>query len=252
MPRIDAMPDDARPVLICDLDGTILDVNSFPLWILHLIAGRLPNLGFRKRARLSLRTQSLLLRRKLGRLDHRQLMREVQSAWHEAVGPDGDPATDWIKGLSRRRVRPILRPVLCRIGSGHADAVLATAAAGEYAIALGRELGFSHVLATRVRLGIDDDLNHREEKLKRVLEFLAVQNWSDRPLILLTDHIDDLPLIDYCAAVAWFGSPAGMRQAQALSNRKKFICCHGLDETAMARALSELTAHACSAETASS
>ena len=45
--RPDPMPRDARrPVLICDLDGTILRVNSFPLWILYLIAGRLPELGF--------------------------------------------------------------------------------------------------------------------------------------------------------------------------------------------------------------
>jgi phosphoserine phosphatase len=234
------VPDDATPVLICDLDGTILSVNSFPRWILHLIAGRLPRLALRGRVVLSLRAQRLLLARKFGRIDHRQLMRGAQCAWHEAAGLDGATASDWIRALSRRKVRPMLRTVLRQIAAGQTDAVLATAAAGEYAIELGRELGFRHVLATRVRLGADDELNRGGEKLKRVLEFLAEQNWMERPLVLLTDHIDDLPLIDHCAAVAWFGSAAEMPRV----NGTKLIACHGLDENAMSRALSELTAHA--------
>ena len=68
--------------------------------------------------------------------------------------------------LLRRRVRPAFEPLLQQIAAGEIDAVLATAAAGEYALPLGRQLGFRHVLATPCRLPPDGALNHREEDMQ--------------------------------------------------------------------------------------
>ena len=240
------MPPGDSPVLICDLDGTILRVNSFPRWISHIVFGRVPRLGFRGRAILSLRAQLVLLRRKSGGIDHRQLMRGIQLAWHQAVEAGAEPGSERLRASLRTSVRPALLPLLREIAAGEKEAVLATAAAGEYAIGLGQDLGFRHVLATKIRLERADELNSGEQKLKRVVAFLEEENWLMRPLILLTDHIDDLPLIHYCAAVGWFGSVAAMRRAKAVANGARFIDCHMLNATALSRALSDLSAHAIS------
>src|SRR4051794_18477511 len=92
---------DDTPVLVCDLDGTILRVNSFPFWLLHLIGGRLPGITPGARVRLSLRAQLLLLRRKIGGMDHQVLMGAVQEAWHQAVRGDYAPADHFSARLLR-------------------------------------------------------------------------------------------------------------------------------------------------------
>jgi len=241
------MPCDDDPVLICDLDGTILRGNSFPWWVAYLVLGRLPELGLRRRLILSLRVQQLLLRRKLGRLDHARLMRGLQDAWYHAGGRDTGAAAERVSQVARRQVRPEVDPVLRQIAAGEMDAVLATAAAGEYANGLGRQLGFRHVLATPVRLAPGQSLNAGAAKLSRVIEFLAAQYWTARPLVLLTDHIDDLPLIQYSDAVGWFGSAAAMARAGALAAGTQFTLCCGLDASTLPLALAELSAHARSA-----
>jgi phosphoserine phosphatase len=235
------------PVLICDLDGTILYGNSFPLWILYLMLGRLPEFGLRTRVTLSLTVQQLLLHRRLGRIEHARLMREVQQAWHIASQGAADSAADRVPALLRRRVRPAFEPVLQQIAAGEVDAVLATAAAAEYARPLGAQLGFRHVLTTRSRLPPDGRLNHGAEKLRQVLEFLDSRQWSRRSRVLLTDHIDDLPLLRQCHAVGWFGSAEMLSRVRAATKGVRFVDCRRLDATTLPRALATLSAHAGSA-----
>jgi phosphoserine phosphatase len=242
-----AMADDSAPVLICDLDGTILYSNSFPLWIIYLMVGRLPEFGLRARMLLSLRVQKLLLHRRFGRIEHVRLMREVQQAWHTASQGAADSAADHVLAPLRRRVRPAFEPVLQQIAAGEIDAVLATAAAAEYARPLGLQLGFRDVLATPSRLPPDGVLNHGAEKLRRVQEFLASRYWAERPLVLLTDHIDDLPLLQHCHAVGWFGSPEMLSRALVETKGVSFVDCRRLDAAALLRALATLSAQARSA-----
>jgi phosphoserine phosphatase len=248
----DPMADATSPVLICDMDGTILRGNSFPLWIMYLMCGWLPEPGLPARVMLSLRVQRLLLHRRLGRIDHTRLMRGVQNAWHRASEGAAAGAADRVPARLRRLVRPAFEPVLQRIASGEIDAVLATAAAAEYARPLGLQLGFRHVLTTPCRLPPDGVLNHGVEKLRRVQAFLADRQWSARPRVLLTDHLDDLPLLQQCDAVGWFGSSAMMACALARSNGALLVDCRQLDAAALARALAALSAHAAAAAPADS
>ena len=241
------MADDGAPVLICDLDGTILSGNSFPLWIIYLMVGRLPEFGLRARVTLSLRVQRLLLHRRLGRIGHARLMREVQQAWHVASRGAPGSAADRVPTLLRRRVRPAFEPVLQQIAAGEVDAVLATAAAAEYARPLGSLLGFRHVLTTRSRLAPDGQLNRGAEKLRRVRELLDARQWSGRSRVLLTDHIDDLPLLQHCHAVGWFGSAEMLSRVRAETKGVYFVDCRWLDATTLPRALATLSAHAGSA-----
>jgi phosphoserine phosphatase len=240
------MAEHGAPLLICDLDGTILRGNSFPLWILWLMVGRLPELGLRVRVMLSLQVQKLLLQRRLGRIEHARLMREVQQAWHIASQGVADSAADRVPALLRRQVRPAFEPVLQQIAAGEIDAVLATAAAAEYAQPLGLQLGFRYVLATPCRLPPGGALNHGAEKLRRVQRFLAGRKWEERSRVLLTDHIDDLPLLQHCHAVGWFGSAEMLSRARAETKGVSFVDCRRLDATALGCALATLSA-ACDA-----
>jgi len=233
------MRENPTPILICDLDGTILRVNSFPCWILYLIAGHLPEVKFRTRLTLSLRVQYLLLRRKLGWIDHRAFMVRVQSEWHEATAPDQAASAIRVARFLRRMARPPLEPLLRQIAAGELNAVLATAAAGEYANELGRQLGFSHVLCTPSRLTVGESVNVGTHKWLRTVTFLASRGWSNRPVLLLTDHLDDLPLMRHADAVGWFGPEHELTRARALATETTFIDCRGLlDASALFEMLS--------------
>jgi phosphoserine phosphatase len=243
----ETIEDHGTPVLICDLDGTILRSNSFPLWIIYLMLGPLPECGTRARVMLSLRVQKLLLQRRLCRIGHARLMREVQQAWHTASHGAPSSVADRVAALLRRQVRPAFEPVLERIAAGHIDAILATAAAAEYACPLGLQMGFRHVLTTQSRLPPDRPLNAGAEKLRRVRAFLASRQWQERSRVLLTDHIDDLPLLQHCHAVGWFGSAEMLARAMAASKGVNFVDCRRLDAAALQGALATLSAHAQSA-----
>jgi phosphoserine phosphatase len=136
----------AAPVLVFDLDGTILRCNSFPIWTLFLVAGRLRGIRPLPRLRLSLRILRLITLRKLGRAAHEDLLRGAQAAWAAFATSNTDQAP--LLAALRRRVRASLWPLLTQIGCTNCDAVLATAAAAEYAHPLGNELGFRYVVAT--------------------------------------------------------------------------------------------------------
>ena len=85
---------DSLPVLIFDLDGTILRTNSFPLWVVYLTVGRIPELDLRQRVSLSMHAMRLLVSRKIGRLSHDELQRRLQMAWQEAIAGDRHPMTN--------------------------------------------------------------------------------------------------------------------------------------------------------------
>ena len=130
----------------------------------------------------------------------------------------------------QRQLRPNLQSLLDLVTSGKVDAVLATAASADYAAGLGERLGFQHVLATPAHRNSDDTPNRGPHKRHRVLEFLEGRNWTSRPLILVTDHIDDLPLMRESQLVCWFGSPKHIGAARAAAGNAQFIYCRDLSD----------------------
>jgi phosphoserine phosphatase len=210
-------------MLILDLDGTILSVNSFRRWVFYLIRARFPHLGTAARLRVAGATLKALSERKMRLTGHEALKWRLQQLWQAATAGDG--------GLSERGfvdelmgfVRPELVPLLHAVASGEVEAVMATAAAGDYAYGLGRTLGFTHILATSPMRAVTDPSNIGERKRQAVLDFIARQGWEDRPRILFTDHEDDLPLIRVCETVYWFGTDS----ARAVIERTvPGICLH--------------------------
>lgn len=193
-------------VVILDLDGTVLSVNSFRLWVAHMLWARYPHLSARRRLGLALRAGGALAARKAGLTDHETLKWRLQGLWREATDGDGGASVAALNTRLYRHVRPELLSLLAAVGDGRIDAVLATAAVADYASDLGRLLGVPHVLATPATRARHVPSNVGTHKRDAVLEFLTRRGWQHRPRILFTDHEDDLPLIAVCGTVYWFGN----------------------------------------------
>jgi phosphoserine phosphatase len=213
------------PVFIFDLDGTTLEVNSFPHWVGFLLRARFAGLAPVARARVCCRTGWALARRKLGLSDHEALKRSLQLGWQFATLRDGGQAVADFSAAMRRHVRPNLVALLGLVEAGELDAVLATAAAADYANRLGRDLGFRHVLATDPERSAEQGSNVGAAKRDAVLAFLRAQGWSARPRVLLTDHRDDLPLIRISHRTGWFGSAAALAAVRREAPDAAIIYC---------------------------
>jgi phosphoserine phosphatase len=219
---------DSLPVLIFDLDGTILRTNSFPLWVVHLTIGRIPELDLRQRISLSMRAMRLLLSRKIGRLSHDEMQRRLQMVWQAAIADGRLPVTNRYEARLLRRVRPNLGSLLSIMVKHQFDVVLATAAAADYAQPLGRRLGFQHVLATRINRTAGEPANSGAAKRRSVGDFLRHAGWCDRSLMLFTDHLDDLPLMLDCKIVCWFGAAGMLAKARAMAGKSWFVDCRDM------------------------
>lgn len=207
---------DRQPVLILDLDGTILSVNSFHRWVFYLMRARFPHLGVGGRLRVACATIKALSERKMRLTRHETLKWRLQRLWQTASAGDGGQSERGLVDELMSFVRPELMPLLTAVARGEVEAVLATAAAGDYAYGLGRSLGFTHILATHPMRAATDPSNVGERKRQAVLDFIASQGWEDRPRILFTDHEDDLPLIRICDTVYWFGTERAGAAVQRL------------------------------------
>jgi hypothetical protein len=75
---------DADPVLIVDLDGTLLSVNSYPRWARRLARGRFPHLSRPRRLAVATRSSAVLLARKAGLIGHDRAKGQLQLLWQAA------------------------------------------------------------------------------------------------------------------------------------------------------------------------
>lgn len=211
--------------MIFDLDGTILSINSFRPWALFMLKARFTHLGTMQRLCVSVRALAILAARKLRVLDHDSCKWRLQRLWKRATAGDGGRTAEDFSRELMAYVRPEMREVLSWVAAGRVEAVMATAAAGDYAQHLGKMLGFSHVLATPQDRPPGIPENAGKHKLEAVTKLIIDRGWGARQRVLFTDHVDDLPLIGICENVFWFGSDHhGRRVADAAPNVKLHPC----------------------------
>lgn len=214
------------PILIFDLDGTLLSVNSFPYWVRYMLSGRFGGLKPSRRLALSLRTARILLERKLLGRSHYYTKRSLQALWAGSLAGDAAAiAAERLSATLQNHVRPNLSSVMATVASGRADALLATSAAGEYAQAFGKSLGFLHILATPLWKETDKAENRAERKRDRVLKKLMAEGWHQRPRFFFTDHEEDLPLMSECQRIFWFGRDEEAVALQPKVRRGEIIAC---------------------------
>jgi phosphoserine phosphatase len=209
------MTSKADPVLIFDLDGTVLRVNSFPVWVRQLLLARFDHLSISARLTVAARTAGAVARRKLLRHDHATFKRALQGVWAEAMagGRHELAAAGQVTRHLLPQVRDNLEPVLRAVADGRVDAVLSTAAAAEYAVPLGQSLGFHHIIATPRQGGGTENIG--AAKRDRTLAYLQDQGWGGRRRVFFTDHPDDLPLILECHTILWLGDDDHLETVRA-------------------------------------
>lgn len=230
----------ADPVLVFDLDGTVLRLNSFPIWVLFTGLGGIRSLSLKQQFKLTRRVCSLLVLRKLGRIRHDALLRHMQALWHFATGSDEGAAAQRLGSLLLRNVRRNMAPAMQLVTDGAMDGVLSTAAAEEYALEVGQRLGFTNILATRGGRGPNEPSNIGEHKRDGLRDWLEQRGWTGRPLIFFNDHMADLPLMLESTIVCWFGSRRALVQAKNAAPHVRFVACRGLKEREMRATMAHL------------
>ncbi len=221
-------------VLIFDLDGTILSVNSFPKWVLFMMKGDFKGIGAIPRLMLAVKTFIILALRKSGLMDHKAAKQHFQKAWTAAIkkDPKRQALNVFIDEL-KQRIRPNIQCCLDLMADDKDNAILATAAAGEYARGLGEDLGFKHILTTpSFEEGLGRE-NVREEKRDRVLALLEEKNWNDKIRIFFTDHEEDLAMVKESHITLWFGPTDKAAHAKTLAPDATIIACQDLTEQAV-------------------
>lgn len=224
------------PILVFDLDGTLLRINSFPVWLSFLALG---GTWCRRQLFVSSKTLRLLMLRKLGRMTHATLLRETQTLWGVATAGNGKAVRRLITLLSGT-VRRNVRPALKLVSDGVLDGLIATAAAEDYAVPLGERLGLSIVLGTRTGRGTNEPDNSGQNKRDRLFAWLDARGWAARPLIFFNDDIADMPLMREACIVCWFGSTRSLRRASQELPSVRFVDCRRLDSRQMEATLAHL------------
>lgn len=199
-------------LIIFDLDGTILSVNSFRVWTLFMMRGRFSHMNILGRLAVTGGAVAAVAARKARLISHDRLKHYMQRLWQRAVRGDAGASEQRLAEELMAFVRPELVGILAAVAAGKVEAVMATAAAGDYAYCLGRRLGFKHILATPPVCDVAREENIGERKAAGVLKLIKERGWGRYTRVLFTDHRDDLPLARICHAVYWFG-PAAERFA---------------------------------------
>ena len=217
----------ADPVLVFDLDGTVLRMNSFPIWVLFLASRNLT---------LGMQVIRLVIARKRGRIDHDELLRRMQALWARHAKPSDEAK---LQTLLMWQVRRNLRSIVKGCADGKWDAVLATAAAADYAEGLGRRLGLRHVLATPSGRGPGEPSNSGEHKCHNVIAWLRERGWQGRPIIFFNDHMADLPLMREARIVFWFGRSRSLEPARRQTTAR-LVACRRMREREMHTTLAQI------------
>lgn len=229
-----------EPILVFDLDGTVLRINSFPVWVAFLALGGARGLPMGQQLKVTALVVRLVILRKLGRIDHTILMRQMQDLWRLATTGDGGAAARRLAKLLSVTTRRNLQPAINLVSEGALDGVLATAAAEDYAVALSQRLGVQDVLGTQSQRATDEPENVGVHKRDRLQAWVNARGWSGRPMIFFNDHLADLPLMRECSIVCWVGSQRALKQAQRDAANVRFVDCRKLNAHEMRATIAHL------------
>ncbi len=197
-----------QPLLICDLDETLLAGNSFRLLVRELAQ---PWAWWALGPSTPVALGALAARRLQGRYDRAAFKREVHALVHQLSPPRRYRLDQRMAGVLDRKVRAEVRYAVATAREAHFCTVLATAAFADHAVPLGRRLGFDVIVATTWH---DDPAEWREQRsgakrdtVVRVVEELGLS----RPWVLLSDHEDDELLADVCDSIFWVERQSAIR-----------------------------------------
>lgn len=186
-------------LVVVDLDGTLTLDNSFHVFMWEMFT----QAGFRVRARV---VKAVLLRVLERRDAHLRLKRRVLRA-AAALAP---PLRDSIESATASRVwaaRSI--PIIDRVRDAQhrgGIVVLATAAPLGYATRVAALAGIEYCVASASTVDADWREVRGAQKLHAVREWAHQHGVPFESVTVMTDHIDDLPLLELASCVVLQGS----------------------------------------------
>lgn len=178
-----------KRLVVIDLDGTLVDCNTFPRWVLWVLKDSLCHI----RVQDFFTILYLLVKRKFFLSSHKDFKSRLESFSFSTACVDG-----FVRSLEKKRNVQLVQ----KIRDGLYDdgvVLIATAAPSQYASSLVRQCKVNaSVLASHWgKTGFKDNVGY--EKLAAVREW-AVKN-NCRLDTVITDHYDDLPLMQAARTV---------------------------------------------------
>lgn len=176
-----------RPAIIVDLDGTMLACNSWPVFARAVLR----QLMSTRRRATALALAALLTARKLRLISHSAVKYRFARCSQSFPDSFHDRLVGQLEGEVNTRVRHLVDSY---VKQGYVP-VLATAAAGEYAVPLGRRLGFAHITSTPRAGGGSREYQECVGERKADMVSRLMQEAGLTPAAVVTDHWHDLPLL---------------------------------------------------------
>lgn len=188
------------PLLICDLDGTLIDGNSFRLLLREATRpSGMRMLGLQA----TLDLHRVLARRALRRIDRLGMKRLIHARLASVPAEGRRLLADRVCLAMHKRVRPEVAAAVALARGWGFTTVLATAGLEEHANLLADALGFDHCLATAEPKAGQPWVELSGEAKQGAVSALAEAIGAGRPWVLLSDHPDDEPLADRCDRAFW-------------------------------------------------
>ena len=199
----------SRQFVVVDLDGTLIDENSMTMFVRY---------SFRllvRRGRLgdAWRVMKAVFKRKIGLTSHREMKYCIMTVLYPALS--GDDIRSFARSLAGKVNRVVMQIVDEALSRGQ-RVVLATAAPDIYIPEFAGILGIDLFTATKMTGDVDSyEENRGEIKKKRVVEL--VDSLDGYIETVITDHLDDIPLLLHCHGTNLIVSP-GAKTLLALKN----------------------------------
>ena len=174
-----------KTLLIIDLDGTFVSVNTFHKWMRFLFIEELKRLHF-----VSLfQILKIAFLRLMKKISHTQMKFHILEISEQYINKR--QINHFVDTLESY-VNP---HILHQLQDTSNKTLLATAAPLLYAQAIQKKYHFDNVIATAYTYEDDWKENIKEEKKNTYLKMLDTHDMHPKDVILYTDHYDDIPLM---------------------------------------------------------
>lgn len=176
-----------KKIIVIDLDGTFISVNTFHKWMIFIAKQ-----AFKKLAFLSLiNIFYTITLRVFKRINHAQMKYSILKISEKLISEI--EIGNFVKSLNRY----VHQDILNTLKDKETITILATAAPKIYAKKFSEIYGFNYEISTPASHKSNWKENLKEEKKKNLLVLLQKENLGLEVAVLYTDHHDDLPLMEY-------------------------------------------------------
>jgi len=174
-------------IVVVDLDGTFVSVNTFHKWIKFLFIEEVKHIHFSSVFQI-LRIISM---RYLKLINHSEMKFKILKISEQAINEK--QIITFVQSLHKY----VNHDVLTFIKSKPSTTILATAAPLLYAEKFKDIYSFQYILATPYTGSDNWEENIRNIKKKNLISLLKTYGLNQQVSIFFTDHYDDLPIMKY-------------------------------------------------------